>query len=174
MGETEGYAHIVSWLPGNKAFKVHRKKEFAEKVLPNHFQTSTYKSFQRNLNLWGFDTVSKGPKKGECTHPQFLRDEPEKCSFMTRIIVKRKFERKPNHDSIQNAGARPSTSSQGLAAESASTQSYPNLAIPNQAPGSSSRPNGMATSLGLSGGLPLPPFAASYPPPLSAISPASA
>jgi len=170
QADTEGYAHIISWLPGNKAFKVHKKKEFAEKVLPKHFQTSTYKSFQRNLNLWGFDTVSKGPKKGECTHPQFLRDEPEKCSFMTRIIVKRKFERKPNHMLNQNMALLPTPSVQ-----SGSTPIYPNVTVPNQAPGSSSStPNGMAGSLSYSGGLPLAPAGFSYPQPLPGISPASA
>jgi hypothetical protein len=36
--------------------------------MPNFFSSSAYKTFQRNLNLWGFRTVSKGVHKGQCSH----------------------------------------------------------------------------------------------------------
>jgi hypothetical protein len=42
---------IVSWM-GQRAFKVHQPKQFAASILPTYFATTTYKSFQRNLNLW--------------------------------------------------------------------------------------------------------------------------
>jgi HSF-type DNA-binding len=42
---------FVSWM-GNRAFKVHEPKQFAANILPRYFSTTTYKSFQRNLNLW--------------------------------------------------------------------------------------------------------------------------
>ncbi|KAL3934733.1 MAG: hypothetical protein SGARI_003259 [Bacillariaceae sp.] len=46
-------APIVSWM-GQRAFKVHQPKQFAAQILPQYFATTTYKSFQRNLNLWYF------------------------------------------------------------------------------------------------------------------------
>jgi hypothetical protein len=44
-------SRIVSWV-GDRAFKVHEPKQFASDILPRYFSTTTYKSFQRNLNLW--------------------------------------------------------------------------------------------------------------------------
>ena len=58
--EESGNDHIVSWLPGGKAFKVHKKIEFTNIILPTLFNATKYKSFQRNLNLWGFDTITEG------------------------------------------------------------------------------------------------------------------
>ena len=58
--EESGDDHIVSWLPGGKAFKVHKKIEFTNTILPTLFNATKYKSFQRNLNLWGFDTITEG------------------------------------------------------------------------------------------------------------------
>jgi hypothetical protein len=44
-------SRIVSWV-SDRAFKVHEPKQFASIILPRYFSTTTYKSFQRNLNLW--------------------------------------------------------------------------------------------------------------------------
>jgi hypothetical protein len=80
--------HIVSWLPGGKSFKVHDKAAFAKKVLPLFFGTSKYRSFQKNINLWGFHTVPKGPEKGRCSHPRFQKGLPVLCHSMERVTVK--------------------------------------------------------------------------------------
>jgi hypothetical protein len=87
--EKEDKSRIVSWLPGGKSFKVHDKAAFANKVLPLFFGTSKYKSYQRNLNLWGFRTVSNGPEKGRCSHPRFQKGLPDLCHAMERVPVKR-------------------------------------------------------------------------------------
>jgi hypothetical protein len=86
--EHDGKTNIISWMPGNISFKVHDKKTFVDTLMPRFFQTSNYKSFQRNLNLWGFETVSKGSQKGVRSHPLFVRDNPQKCHLMTRVVVK--------------------------------------------------------------------------------------
>ena len=84
QAETDGYSHIISWLPGQNAFKVHLPKDFADHILPMYFATKTYKSFQRNLNLWGFTVVPKGEKRGVLSHPLFLKGKPELCRLMRR------------------------------------------------------------------------------------------
>jgi hypothetical protein len=86
--ETGTHASIIAWLPGGRSFKVHQKDKFAIIVLPAFFNTTKYKSFQRSLNLWGFETVSKGPSKGVCSHPLFVRGQPSLCHQMSRVIVK--------------------------------------------------------------------------------------
>ncbi|CAJ1959862.1 unnamed protein product [Cylindrotheca closterium] len=86
--ELSGDSTIVSWLPGNKAFKVHNRQEFANRIMPAYFSSAKYKTFQRSLNLWGFESVSKGRDKGACFHKFFVRGHPSLCENMRRIKIK--------------------------------------------------------------------------------------
>ncbi|KAL3934746.1 MAG: hypothetical protein SGBAC_009604 [Bacillariaceae sp.] len=81
---------IISWLPDGDAFKVHNKVEFGNIIMPKYFNSNKYKSFQRNLNLWGFQTLTKNPNKGAIFHPDFLRGKPDRCKLMKRVRVKKK------------------------------------------------------------------------------------
>jgi hypothetical protein len=83
--EKEGKSHVVSWLPHGKAFRVHKVTDFVGKILPSHFKQTKYKSFQRQLNLWGFERITRnGPEKGAYFHKSFLLDQPRLCRFLTR------------------------------------------------------------------------------------------
>lgn len=87
--ETNGNESIISWIPGtNNCFKVHSKDKFTNEILPSYFNATKYKSFQRNLNLWGFESITEGPNKGGCQHPIFIRGDREKCHYMTRHKVR--------------------------------------------------------------------------------------
>jgi hypothetical protein len=86
--EKRGHSHIISWLPDGKSFKVHDRYAFTNQIMPIFFGSSKYKTFQRNLNLWGFQTVSKGPYKGVCSHEFFVRGMPTLCSSMKRVCIK--------------------------------------------------------------------------------------
>ena len=88
----------ISWMPDGRSFKIHNKEKFCKMLMPNFFQASKYKSFQRNLNLWGFETVSKGPSKGICSHPLFARGKPLLCRSMTRVVVKGNGTRRKHPD----------------------------------------------------------------------------
>lgn len=46
---------IISWVPSSNAFKVHDKVTFTEKTLPQYFNATKYKSFQRNCELYTDD-----------------------------------------------------------------------------------------------------------------------
>eukprot|EP00934_Nitzschia_sp_Nitz4_P004524 Nitzschia sp. Nitz4//scaffold117_size69655//13594//14419//NITZ4_006016-RA/size69655-processed-gene-0.100-mRNA-1//-1//CDS//3329533627//4514//frame0 len=83
--ERDGKSHIVSWLPNGKAFKVHIVAEFVESILPDYFKQSKYKSYQRQLNLWGFERVTaNGPEKGAYFHKNFIKGKPALCRFLRR------------------------------------------------------------------------------------------
>lgn len=83
--EKEGKSHIVSWLPNGKAFKVHMVPEFVATILPSYFKQSKYKSYQRQLNLWGFERVTRnGPEKGAYFHKNFLKGKPSLCRMLKR------------------------------------------------------------------------------------------
>jgi hypothetical protein len=64
--ERDGYESIVSWRPCGKAFKVIKRAEFMNQVLPRYFNQTKYKSFVRQLNLWGFSCLQDGPERGSC------------------------------------------------------------------------------------------------------------
>ena len=45
----------VAWLPHGQAFIIINEQRFTEEILPRYFQTKKFKSFQRQLYLWGFN-----------------------------------------------------------------------------------------------------------------------
>jgi hypothetical protein len=79
-----GFEDIVSWCCGGKAFKVHNRKEFFNFISPQYFQQTKYKSFLRQLNLYGFERVSRGPHLGLCSHKSFIQGKPMLCSKIQR------------------------------------------------------------------------------------------
>jgi len=86
---TEGKESIVSWLPHGNAFKVHNVPDFVSNILPLFFKQTKYKSFQRQLNLWGFERIQNGSEKGAYYHKQFLRDDSALCRHLTRQRAKK-------------------------------------------------------------------------------------
>jgi hypothetical protein len=44
---THNFAHIVSWVQGGEAFKVHSTKDFVSQVMPQYFDQTKYESFRR-------------------------------------------------------------------------------------------------------------------------------
>lgn len=116
--EVDGLSSIVSWLPCGTMFKVHQKEAFASIVLPAFFRTTNHRSFQRNLNLWGFQKVnntnndnginendykrrnndknttphsnSSASTNGARYHPYFIRHQPNLCIKMKRVKIKGK------------------------------------------------------------------------------------
>ncbi len=49
-----GLCHAVSWLPHGRSFQVKDPDQFMDLVVPQFFKATKYRSFQRQLNLWGF------------------------------------------------------------------------------------------------------------------------
>mmetsp|Transcript_6904 Transcript_6904/g.10370 ORF Transcript_6904/g.10370 Transcript_6904/m.10370 type:complete len:354 (+) Transcript_6904:139-1200(+) len=86
-------AHVVTWQPHGRCFIVHKPKLFAERVLARFFQQKKYASFQRQLNLYGFNRITKGPDRGSYYHELFLRGK----KFLSRGI---------NRMKIKGTGAR--------------------------------------------------------------------
>jgi hypothetical protein len=133
QAEERGQSSIISWLPDGRSFIVRDKEKFACEIMPDFFNTSTFKSFQRNLNLWGFLYLSKGIYSHHC----FVKGLPNLCNSMSRKVKKRKqemgvIESEQNTNSLRAPAAslpqvqnRPSVlegllpSHQGLAARAA-------------------------------------------------------
>ncbi len=116
--KTPYLAEIVSWSPDGKSFKVHHKDEFSRVILPATFGTNVYKSFQRNLHFWGYQNIRKGPSKGLCSHPHFIRDRPELLSKMRRVRAPSRSNEQDggSHEDIQQSGDSPQMDKDGVPA----------------------------------------------------------
>lgn len=56
--------------------------------MPRYFETSTWTSYQRNINLWNFNTIRKGVDKGFSSHEFFRKGDVDGCKQMKRVRVK--------------------------------------------------------------------------------------
>lgn len=86
--EADGLSHIIAWQPHGRCFVVHKPKEFADHVIPAYFRQTKLTSFQRQLNLYGFNRITRGNDSGGYYHELFLRGKPFLCKRMTRTKVK--------------------------------------------------------------------------------------
>lgn len=84
----DGYDSIVSWN-GENGFKVLKKDAFIEEIAPRYFGFKKYRSFQRMLNMWGFERVRVGSRKGSYAHKNLWRGKPSLCNQMKCLKVKR-------------------------------------------------------------------------------------
>jgi hypothetical protein len=86
----KGFEHIVSWLPNSDMFKIHDSAKFTQDILKRYFpKQKFYKSFLRQLNIYGFDRINAGPLRGAYFHSSFVQggqDLPS-LSQMERVRV---------------------------------------------------------------------------------------
>jgi hypothetical protein len=86
--ERDGLGHIISWQPHGRCFVIHKPQEFVERVIQKYFRQTKLTSFQRQLNLYGFQRLTKGPDNTGYYHELFLRGKTFLCKHMQRIKVK--------------------------------------------------------------------------------------
>mmetsp|Transcript_10682 Transcript_10682/g.23638 ORF Transcript_10682/g.23638 Transcript_10682/m.23638 type:complete len:221 (-) Transcript_10682:49-711(-) len=94
MLEAESKDDIVHWSSSGRAFRIADVSRFSKEVLSKYFKTSKFSSFQRNLNLYGFTKIRKGPDIDMYSHPGgFIRGEEDGLSQLrkrTKAPVKKK------------------------------------------------------------------------------------
>jgi hypothetical protein len=84
--EKKNYSDVVSWVKDGSAFKVHKSREFVEKVMPIYFDQTKYESFRRQLNMYGFTRMSRGEDRGISSHPSFVKGSRYLCENIRRRL----------------------------------------------------------------------------------------
>ena len=79
-----GDEEIVSWMSHGRAFKVHIKSEFAEKIMPRYFKAKKFQYFSDTLRIWGFQRLKNGKDKGAYFHRFFVRGNPSLTRHLSR------------------------------------------------------------------------------------------
>lgn len=130
--ESKDKADIVSWiLPEGQCFKIHDKQRFEKEVMPLFFKASSYKSFQRNLNVWGFE--SKNIKDGErrvIYHEFFRRKQPNLCQQMIRVGKIQKRDVDKNNVTEAKTGTRRGSPLDFSSPAAQPTSEQPSLSVP--------------------------------------------
>lgn len=99
---------LISWSPSGKAFRIEDVTLFSTLILPKYFRTNKFSSFQRNLNLYGFSKVRRGPDTDMYAHPSFLRGQPDLLSELKKCksAADRKRQAKSlNHEMTTSAAS---------------------------------------------------------------------
>ncbi len=82
--ENRGFDNVINWQSGGKSFKVHQPEYFANHVMQDYFAQTKFKSFQRQLNIYGWKKVHHGINKGGYVHKFFIRGQSELCNKIAR------------------------------------------------------------------------------------------
>mmetsp|Transcript_33137 Transcript_33137/g.42546 ORF Transcript_33137/g.42546 Transcript_33137/m.42546 type:complete len:456 (+) Transcript_33137:192-1559(+) len=74
----------IAWNDIGDAFFIKHPERFLEEVLMKHFRHDKFPSFQRQLNLYGFRKITRGPYTGAYAHQYFRRGQPELLDMVLR------------------------------------------------------------------------------------------
>ena len=105
--EQNDFQDIVSWSSTGGSFKVHKPLEFVDKIMPEYFHVQTkYKSFQRQLNLYGFTRIHQGTNKGSYAHKLFCCQDTSPHALLVRHSMPTSTKKIQDDTCALTAGAR--------------------------------------------------------------------
>jgi len=89
--EKDGHSHLISWMPNGTSFRVHcdtGSQDGVGKVamdeflvlIKTKFKMSRFKSFLRQLQVYGFHRTYKGRDRGICKHGLLVRGQRDRLN----------------------------------------------------------------------------------------------
>ncbi|KAL7524044.1 hypothetical protein ACHAXR_001641 [Thalassiosira sp. AJA248-18] len=78
------YSSVVSWKQDGRSFIIHDTDRFMRHVVPIYFKQTKFRSFTRQLNLWGFQNLLQN----EWMHLNFVRGNIDELHFIERMSIK--------------------------------------------------------------------------------------
>ena len=105
--DTDGHIH---WGATGESFLVLNTTQFAQLVLPMHFKHDNLRSFERQLNIYGFQRCIAQPTEHglEFFHPKFRREQ-------RNLLVEIKRSQKRQLSALADAAPEPSRVAEELA-----------------------------------------------------------
>ena len=85
--QNDEHSHIISWMPSGKAFIIHNLRDLETVVLPLYFKTAKLKSFQKQLNIYGYERVKLKNKSTIYLHDHFIQHNPELLLLVIRVKI---------------------------------------------------------------------------------------
>mmetsp|Transcript_16782 Transcript_16782/g.34162 ORF Transcript_16782/g.34162 Transcript_16782/m.34162 type:complete len:263 (-) Transcript_16782:141-929(-) len=84
-----GFHQSLSWTPDGKSFVILNREKFMCQMVPLFFKQTKFRSFTRQLNIWGFEPTTFGYQYDRVwRNKYFIRDKPELLKCMERVRVK--------------------------------------------------------------------------------------
>ena len=83
--EQNNHHGIISWLKDGRGFVIHNRKDFEKYMLASYFDGIKFRSFQRQLNIYGFVRLDKGTKCYTYGHKSFARNQDNNLIKRTPI-----------------------------------------------------------------------------------------
>lgn len=88
--QQNNHPEIISWLSDGQGFKIYNRKVFESDLLSSHFGGIKFRSFQRQLNIYGFLRLDDNRNSYTCSHRIFSKDKKSALLEMQRIPIKGK------------------------------------------------------------------------------------
>ncbi|CAM9512467.1 unnamed protein product [Choristocarpus tenellus] len=107
-------SEVIGWNKAGTAFHVRNVETFAEEILTKYYRHSKFSSFQRQLNLYSFRKIVKGPDAGGYAHAMFRRERPDDLYQVRRSISgSSRYDNSPTAPTTAGATALPPARRQG-------------------------------------------------------------
>ncbi|KAK1732571.1 heat shock factor family protein [Skeletonema marinoi] len=101
-----GYSSSISWLADGTGFVIHDKDAMMNDITPMFFNHTKFRSFTRQLNLWGF--LRTNPRGDNWKHKDFLRERPDLLKDIVRIEIKSKSNSAMKQVNMRTSSSRSS------------------------------------------------------------------
>ena len=83
------FDQAISFVAQGTAFQIHDARIFETEIMPLYFSSTRMSSFQRQLNIYGFERIERGPYRGAYRHESFCRGKPELLNKIRRTRASR-------------------------------------------------------------------------------------
>ena len=80
-------SETISWIIDGTAFLIKNRECFEQILIPIYFRGIKFQSFQRQLNIYGFERINT-PNLYAYKHEFFIKDRPELIKNIKRVPVK--------------------------------------------------------------------------------------
>ena len=97
--ERGSFGDIISWQPHGLAFKIRKRDEFIDIILPRFFKHKQIKSFMRQLYYYGFHRITQGVDK-DCYHHVLFRSNNK---FLARGIIRKTRKVKITNSTLEHS-----------------------------------------------------------------------